>query len=213
MLVCQSNENSCNEYRSFFLNFAEQLLKYFVKNASGFYGASFTVYNVHALLHIHEYVRNFSRSLNDISAFKFENFMKTLKKLVRNGSNPVSQVAKRLSEIENAEKLKKVETFFLSLRQKDSCFQVTNEKMCFLKSKIREDCYECDIFKLARTESLYMTPIDSKRLGIGFIRNMSTIGFEVAEFQTKDLKRKICTLPWKNGFALFPMLHKIENIQ
>ena len=142
------------------MNFAEQLLKYFVKNASSFYGASFTVYNVHALLHIHEYVRNLSCSLNDISAFKFENFMKTLKKLVRNGINPVSQVAKRLSEIENAENLKKVETFFLSLRQKDSCFQVTNEKMCFLilkKSKIREDCYECDIFKLARTESLYDT--------------------------------------------------------
>ena len=137
--------------------------------------------------------------------------MKTLKKMVRNDSNPVAQVAKRLSEIENAENLKEVETFVLSLRQKDSCFQVANEKMCFLKSKISEDCYECDIFKLGQTEILYMIPIDSKRLVIGFIRNMSTIGFEVAEVQKKDLKRKICILPLKNGFALFPTLHKIEN--
>ena len=137
--------------------------------------------------------------------------MKTLKKMVRNDSNPVAQVAKRLSEIENAENLKEVETFVLSLRQKDSCFQVANEKMCFHKSKISEDCYECDIFKLGQTEILYMIPIDSKRLGIGFIRNMSTIGFEVAEVQKKDLKRKICILPLKNGFALFPTLHKIEN--
>ena len=98
--------NSCNQYRAFFLNIVEQLLKYFVKNASSFYGESFTVYNVHALLHIHEDVRNFSCSVNDISAFEFENFMKTLKKMVRNGSNPVAQVAKRLSEIENTENLK-----------------------------------------------------------------------------------------------------------
>ena len=205
--------NSCNEYRAFCLDFAEQLLKYSVKNASNFYGPSFTVYNDHALLHIHDDVRNFSCSLNDISAFEFENFMETLKKMVKNGSNPIAQIAKRLSKIEDAENLKEVETFVLSLRRKDSCFQLRNEKICFLKNKISEDCYECDTFKLAQTESLYVTPVDSKRLGIGFIRNMNTIGFEVAEVQKKDLKMKICFLPWKNGFALFPMLHKIENIQ
>ena len=66
--------SSCNESRAFYLDFAEQLLKYFLKNASNFYGPSFTVYNVHALLHIHDDVRNFSCSLNDISAFEFENF-------------------------------------------------------------------------------------------------------------------------------------------
>ena len=54
-------------------------------------------------------------------------------------------------------------------------------KKCFLKNKISEDCYECDTFKLAQTESLYLSPNDSKHLGIGFIRNMNTIGFEVAE--------------------------------
>ena len=86
-------------------------------------------------------------------------------------------------------------------------------KKCFLKNKISEDCYECDTFKLAQTESLYLTPNDSKHLAIGFIRNMNTIGFEAAEVQKKDLKRKICILSWKNGFVLFPMLHKIENIQ
>ena len=37
--------------------------------------------------------------------------MKTLKTMLRNGSNPVAQVAKRLSEIENAKNLKEVEKF------------------------------------------------------------------------------------------------------
>ena len=56
-----------------------------------------------------------------------------------------------------------------------------------------------------------MTPIDSKRLGIGFIRNMSTIGFEVAEFQKKDLKRKICTFPWKNDLLFFQCCTKLKT--
>ena len=93
------------------MDFPGQLLKYFVKNASSFYGPNFSVYNVHALSHIHDHVRNFSCLLNDLSTFKFENFMKTLKTMLRNGSNPVAQVAKRLSEIENAKNLKEVEKF------------------------------------------------------------------------------------------------------
>ena len=58
-------------------------------------------------------------------------------------------------------------------------------------------------------QSIYVTPIHSKCLGIGFIRNMSKTGFEVAEIQKKDLKRKICILSWKNEFDYFPMSHKI----
>ena len=70
-------------------------------NADRFFGDTFAVYNVHALLHLCEAVDNFNSSLNDISAFKFENFMQNLKRIVRNGSNPVSQIAKRLSEKNN----------------------------------------------------------------------------------------------------------------
>ena len=102
--------------------------------------------------------------------------MKNLKEMVR------KQVAKRFSGIENAENPKEIETFVvLLLRQKDSCFQLADEKMCFLKHKISEDSYECDTFKFAQIESLYVTPIDSMRLGIVFLGNMNTVGFAVVE--------------------------------
>ena len=53
--------------------------------------------------------------------------------------------------------------------------------MCFLKHKISENSYECDTFKFAQIESLYVTPIDSMRLGIVFLGNMNTVGFAVVE--------------------------------
>ena len=81
-------------------------------------------------------------------------------------SNPVPLVVKRLSEIKNAETMKVVETFVLSLRQKDSCFRLTNKKTCFLENKISKNCYKWDTSKLAQTVSLNVTPIDSKRYWI-----------------------------------------------
>lgn len=76
---------------------------FFVMNAKKFYGDTFVVYNVHALLHLHQDAEHFNCLLNQVSAFKFENFMQQLKKMIRNGKNPVVQIAKRISkkEIQN----------------------------------------------------------------------------------------------------------------
>ena len=85
--------------RNSLLNYARQLMQFFVKNCKAVYGETFTVYNVHGLLHLHEDVSFFQCSLNEISCFQFENFLQKLKKLVRSGGNPLVQVAKRLGEI------------------------------------------------------------------------------------------------------------------
>ena len=69
-------------------------------NADKFYGDTFVVYNVHALLNLHESVEHFSCSLNQVSAFKFENYMQQLKRMIRNGRNQVAQIAKRLMKKE-----------------------------------------------------------------------------------------------------------------
>ena len=45
-------------------------------------------------------VEYFQTTLNEISAFKFENHMQTIKKSVKNSYNPVSQIVMRLQEKE-----------------------------------------------------------------------------------------------------------------
>ena len=55
--------------------------------------------NFHNLIHVADDVTHMRCSLTSISAFSFENFLMTLKKLVRTPNNPLSQVANRLREI------------------------------------------------------------------------------------------------------------------
>jgi hypothetical protein len=61
--------------------YARELLVYFVKTSELIYGETFVSYNVHSLIHIADDVEHFGKSLNDISAFQFENHLQKLKKV------------------------------------------------------------------------------------------------------------------------------------
>ena len=81
--------------RQAYLQYARQLLEHFVVECKNIYGPTFTTYNVHSLIHLHEDVTKWNCSLNDISAFPYENHLQSIKQLVRNGNNPVAPVVKR----------------------------------------------------------------------------------------------------------------------
>ena len=55
------------------------------------------VYNVHNLVHLPDDVRKFG-PLDSFSAFAFENFLRSLKRLVRSGRLPLQQIVHRLIE-------------------------------------------------------------------------------------------------------------------
>ena len=87
--------NDNDEKRNFYVDYSRHLLQWFVDNAKRVYGRTFTVYNVHSIVHLPDDVINYSCSLNELSAFKFENHMQKLKKKVRNSNNPIVQIIKR----------------------------------------------------------------------------------------------------------------------
>ena len=95
MRILLSPDDTRNEY----IDFAKNLLSYFVAKAKRIYGDSFTVYNIHNLLHLADDCQNLHSSLNDISAFKFENYLRVIKKFIRNANNPVAQIAKRKQKV------------------------------------------------------------------------------------------------------------------
>lgn len=64
--------------------------------------------NVHNLLHLCADVRKFG-SLDSFSAFRFENYMMTIKRMIRKREKPLQQIARRYSEQEKAE-MEKSET-------------------------------------------------------------------------------------------------------
>ena len=92
-------ENNGNIRRNF-LHYARDLLRYFVSKCRDLYGSTFTVYNVHNLVHVWQDVDSFSVSLDKISSFPFENYLQVLKKVLRKLQNPLAQVVKRVSELE-----------------------------------------------------------------------------------------------------------------
>lgn len=67
-----------------------------------FYGEEFWVYNIHGLVHLSEDIK-IHGNLDLISAFPYENFLGKLKRLVLGQCSPLTQVMRRLSEMENSD--------------------------------------------------------------------------------------------------------------
>lgn len=82
-----------------YLSYAQELVFFFIKTFIKLYGIHNVSHNVHSLLHLVNDVRRFG-PLDDFSAFKFENYMQTLKKLLRKSEKPLQQVVRRCIEKE-----------------------------------------------------------------------------------------------------------------
>lgn len=82
------------------INFAESLLHHFVTSFEILYGKQYMSHNIHNLLHICSDVRTYG-SLDNFSAFRFENYMASIKKRLRKNEKPLQQLYKRYNEIEN----------------------------------------------------------------------------------------------------------------
>ena len=69
-----------------------------MNKGSEFYGSTFNVYNVHSVIQIADDVENHNCTLDDLSCFRFENFIHCLKSKVKNANNPIAKNAKQLDE-------------------------------------------------------------------------------------------------------------------
>ena len=87
----------CPKLAEKYLPYARQLLIHFVEKMETLYRRSSIVYNIHSLLHLCDDVQN-NGSLDNISAFPFENYLQTFKYMVRKKSDVIVQVARRISE-------------------------------------------------------------------------------------------------------------------
>ncbi|KAJ8684966.1 hypothetical protein QAD02_020759 [Eretmocerus hayati] len=72
-------------------DFANELLRSFVRDFKILYGKEYLVYNIHNLIHLaEEALRN--GPLDSFSAFPFENFMRILKSYLRKPESPLQQI-------------------------------------------------------------------------------------------------------------------------
>jgi len=77
--------------------YANSLLNFFVSDFENIYGKHMVSHNIHGLTHICSDYERFGQ-LDSCSCFVFENYMKTLKQMLRKHEKPLEQVIKRYQE-------------------------------------------------------------------------------------------------------------------
>lgn len=88
----------CYEY----MDYAKEIVMFFLQTFKRLYGKEFIVHNFHNLCHLWLDVLNHG-PLDSFSAFKFENFLQKLKRMIRKGDKPIQQVAKRYEELKQSQ--------------------------------------------------------------------------------------------------------------
>ena len=206
-ILLEENSNVRNEL----LTYAKDLLKYFVSSCTDLYGPAFTVYNVHSLIHLWEDCRNFDTALDNISSFPFENYLQVVKKFVRKTKNPLSQIVKRISELEKYSMTgtsQKCLSTKISENNQDSWFLLRSGEFAQIKSKNMDDSYSCNVVMKHHHQSLFTEPCDSKLFNVIYIQNINSVSIHKEIQRTKLLRKALC-LPYKDGFMIRPMLNDI----
>lgn len=210
------------------LEYAHSLLMYYVKKFKYFYGENNITYNVHNLIHITDDVKNHG-SLDSFSAFKFENYMHELKKLVKHSRNPLQQVANRIAEKWTAstefttEKYPKIfkktgniisvqmENFKLSTDEKDCCIIMKNNSNINKVVKIlgfsdTDGKIKCFGKEYQNTRPFFYSPCNSQVLGIELVTEQQ-LSDDCIEFCLESIFTKCVQIPLDNNFVVVPLLH------
>ncbi|XP_069165150.1 uncharacterized protein [Procambarus clarkii] len=149
--------------------YAHDLLLYFVLKARELYGKDFLVYNVHCLTHISSDAKEFG-SLDRCSAFPFENYLQQVKNMVRSSKNPLVQIAKRLKEMQHAQRIYTPNTEHkIYTKAPNNAYLLNNETCCQVLDTVSDTDENGDSMFLCRVYSrsipLFEKPCNSKLIG------------------------------------------------
>ncbi|XP_029156842.1 uncharacterized protein LOC114929464 isoform X1 [Nylanderia fulva] len=212
------------------LDYAHNLLLYFVENYGTLYGCQYISYNVHNLIHLCYYVKLWG-VLDEFSAFKFENYMQKIKSKIRSSSQPLEQLANRCIEednldITNVEKIypiskvriingrkiiKSVQCkgFYLSTRTADNCCSLLDGTTVSLtKIYFKNKQIYVTAKKYLNIKSFFHIPCDSFNIGI---KQINELQYELITIPLFDIKLKCVKLPLCDEEAVvLPLLHQQE---
>ena len=202
-------------HRNLLLNYARQQILEFIRDAEHLLGPDFIVYNVHCMSHISDDVEQFQCSLNDISAFPYENHLQLIKKMVRGPKNPLAQVCARLEERLHQQSCRPQKNLepYVSTREKDSMFFFKESKeFPMVQRRRHDDRYDVLVLSADVTDDYFRRPLPSKMVNVFFVRNLNHQPVTPKIVSKPELHHKVVLLPCDNGvdYLLIPMLHDGE---
>ncbi|XP_031328823.1 uncharacterized protein LOC116159879 isoform X1 [Photinus pyralis] len=200
------------------IEYASELLKYFVKTFKILYGPENMSHNVHNLLHITDDVK-YHGVLDNFSAFPFENHLQSILKSLRKCEKPLQQIVKRHSEKQNENynyekkncpiykrdqnatslltKLKitshsksvAYSNFILTTREPDNCCRLKNGDVIIIKDIVlNQNEFKFLGNKYLSLTSLYSSPCESSDLGIFAAKSTDFDTDCLFEFENVDYK-------------------------
>lgn len=216
-------------------NAAQNLLDKFVEEYPEVYDPKEVVYNIHSLLHVSDDVKLYG-PLYSWSAYKYENHMNEIKKLIRKPNKILPQIHNRLEELNNINEKKhlgffgparpfnsdtfpgctcsyksfKYDAFILQNNLRDSAARLKNgtpiEVQAFAKYN-GEDVIFAKKFQNLR--NFFINPVESIAvLGIILCDKPAD---EMFMYNVNEIDYKYVRLPYKTCFVLIPMLHHLKN--
>lgn len=233
MLSCATIICSCKEYLGW-VHIANQLFRDFVKGFYRIYGRDTVSSNVHNLCHVADDVKKFG-SLVSFSAYPFENYLYQIKQLVRGGRLPLSQIAKRITEISLLNvhtfshteviyphtsgskrtfqgdylKISLADGFVLTSENKNRWFLTKKQEIVGMNyAKYINGTFFINGDSLNRADNFFEKPFCSSRLNI-FTSNESEKNTSKF-YKIDDVKCKLFAIDFNNDTVFMPLLHTLE---
>ncbi|CAG7719096.1 unnamed protein product [Allacma fusca] len=212
-----------------YLQYARLLLVYFVKTFIGVYGEQNTTYNIHNLIHISDDAEMLG-VLDSFSAFRFENNLGQIKKLLKKPNYLLQQIHRRLAEsteknilpqkitkkrrwtgceaFDLKEQYKNVlcKGFEILCQQGDNFCLLTDGSVVIVASTGLNDVGEEFIIghKFLQTNNVYSTPCQSRLCGILAVHAMSSM----KQWKLNDVVQKCFYKPF-----LLTMFIKTKEVE
>lgn len=230
MFFCAITICSSNMY-SHFLDLAQQFLNNFIELFRDIYGEDYLSSNVHNLSHLVDEVKRFG-ILSTFNAYPFENKLFEIKRLLRTGTNPLAQVANRLSErikFENFNhpykdthkkfplflkqdafhRFRKVQfkNFILTSEEHNCWFLTNNIEVVQMEYCIQENgVYTLVGNRIMDLENIFEYPIKSSFLNIFKSKCKVT---NLKKYLVTDIKCKLVSIHYNDKVAFIPLLHTL----
>jgi len=220
------------------LYLAQQFIGTFISHSAVLYGKSFIVFNVHSLSHLCKECEEHG-AIDDFSAFRYENRLKSMKDSLKSGYKPLQQIARhdlRKEKIKIILDSKLNQFVKLSLKHhiadevicgvqyrkvtignvvfkvgtKDSCFKTLNGDVILLKNLVFK--HRTLFFvgcKYQKHKDFYTYPLPSSKLGIVCVSHLQE---RRIAYSLNNVHCKCYLIPNEDNYLCIPLLHTIHSI-
>ena len=137
-----------------------------------------------------------------------------LKRFVGKSENPLSQVVKRVAELEEhalSGSYHKVNRTKYSVNKKDAWFLLTCGDFVLIEEIINEDLFLCHIYKKHNFQNLFTVPCESKLFNIAYVPSCLNAQSKLEEMPKRLFLRKIFSMSYKSGHVAISILHDITE--